>query len=1094
MHLLSPSKYKKYTTTIVCILAILACVGFIGLSSILNLNLLEFSFLIGTSLFLQIDSSLVVKISDQIIIRTQQLTKFVSRIGIQIIVRNKIAVLSSVPYVTNMVERSVKNTHLVVVSILSSIKWLILLIVFIYNLAVPAHSNEFFTINFKPEETPNVTYYVSGTNQTYATKYATMRYSSNPVNVGSWGLLNGVFTWDYVSKGTGVQEIPYGTWYFKRADNKCYSGASHHCPEIRFEPNSTNINAINLGDTMTAQVYYYLGSLPYKYTNLHYVRTNMLFDWRSTSTGEDSNRTNNSDTFSEQYADLKVSVPNESDFSLKLKLSDGTNQPTEHVLTKSEKRSDWAGQEWYYESPYGEWFVRSLADCDSEYYMGFKCSTIFFKPNRTELNRVYGRNITMNLLATTIVAGTTTTESIQYDFIGHPSTSFEFENEGSETIVTGNLLTFDDIKGTATIFKLKESAFTFDAVERLNQSSQSFEQEVGSSESVSDFMASPIGVNFKYGKWYVEDNFSGVEDPHDDLFHSGDLKFLFRPDTTEINSILNTDESIIYTLNFHIHAEDDTTQKITTTSIIVTIDRSSVKPILSITSKTNSVVEGQTATFTITSNVNPMQPFYVSYIPTNTSGDFLNTATFPSGLPQFENLTFSQAEGSEDWTDEIEIDLRETDGVDTEDGSITVTLNTTSDYAFYFAAAEPDNSITINVKDAEYPTLNFAESSYTVTETDADKNMQLTLTISESIGDTIRVSYTIVNESAIGGVDFVDIANGSVTILPNTTSIPIIIQINGDDVSEGDETFKVIISDPPTNAYFSRGISELEATVNIYDDEPILLSAATTNFNVPEDVVDGNFVIDIQLTSAVAHTNSVKTSVSYVTTVSSGTATLGEDFMSPVINRRTINRNSITDSQLIPILNDIDNEGNETFTVTISKLVGASFASGGTELTIDVTIVDNENPELSLAEDSYSITERDTETNVELTFNLSGPIENPVEISYEIIENTATADDDFTNISNGTATVTPNTTSVSISIQIKGDTRNEGNETFMLKVATPPTNAVFADRNSELVATITIIDDEVPTLFVDNSTLSVSEVQEQRILDLYFPDQLVMML
>ena len=130
---------------------------------------------------------------------------------------------------------------------------------------------------------------------------------------------------------------------------------------------------------------------------------------------------------------------------------------------------------------------------------------------------------------------------------------------------------------------------------------------------------------------------------------------------------------------------------------------------------------------------------------------------------------------------------------------------------------------------------------------------------------------------------------------------------------------------------------------------------------------------------------------------------------------------------------------------------------------------------MSFAEDSYSITEEDTDTNVELTFNLSAPIEDPIEISYETIEDTATADVDFTNISNGTAIVTPNTTSVSISIQIKGDMLNEGNETFMVKVVTPPTNAGFTDGVSELLATITIIDDEVPTLSVDNSTLSVSE-------------------
>ena len=675
---------------------------------------------------------------------------------------------------------------------------------------LPTSGSEFMTVDFKPEETPNVTYYVSGTNQTYATKKATLRNSSNPFSFGLWGYLNGVFTWDYERVRKGVIKIPYGTWNVHQTGDKCGDGADYHCPEISFEPNSTNINAINLGDTVRVRLYYKLGSLPFKDANIFYIRTNMLFDWRSTSTAKDSNRTNNQDTFSEQYADLKVVASNDSDLNLKLKLTDGLNNPTEHILTKSEKRSDWAGQEWYYQSPYGEWFVRSLENCTSEYYLGFKCSTVFFKPNRTALNRVYGKNISMNLIATTSSGDTTTTEEIQYDFRGHPSTSFEFENEGSETIETGNQLTFDDIKGTVTIFKLKESAYTFDAVERLNQSSQSFEQVVGPSESVSDFMASPIGVNFKYGKWFVEDNFSGVEDPHDELFHSGDLKFVFKPDTTEISSILNTDESIISTLNFHILQGDDSTPKITTTSIIITIDRSSVKPILSITSKTNSVVEGQTATFTITSNVNPMQPFYVSYIPTNSVGDFLNLSTFPSGLPQFENLTFNQVEGSDDWTAEIEIDLRETDGVDTEDGAISVTLNTASDYAFYFAAAEPDNSVTVRVEDAEKPTLSFSESSYTVAEADVDKNYQLTLNISESIEDAINVTYSIVDESATGGVDFVDIANGSVTILPNTTSIPIIIQIKGDDLSEGDETFKVIISDPPTNAYFSRGISELE--------------------------------------------------------------------------------------------------------------------------------------------------------------------------------------------------------------------------------------------------------------------------------------------
>ena len=178
-------------------------------------------------------------------------------------------------------------------------------------------------------------------------------------------------------------------------------------------------------------------------------------------------------------------------------------------------------------------------------------------------------------------------------------------------------------------------------------------------------------------------------------------------------------------------------------------------------------------------------------------------------------MTFSQAEGSDNWTDEIKISLRETDGVDTEDGSITVTLNTVTDYAFYFAASEPDNVATIIVEDAEKPTLSFAESAYSVDETDADSNMELTLNLSESIDEAVMVAYSIVEETAIGGADFVDIANGSVSIPPYTTSIPLNIQINGDELSESDESFKIVISDPPSNAYFRHGVSSLDAKVTI---------------------------------------------------------------------------------------------------------------------------------------------------------------------------------------------------------------------------------------------------------------------------------------
>ena len=960
----------------------------------------------------------------------------------------------------------------------------VMLIIILCIQVSPSKGADLWEILFNPEETPSVTYYVSGTNQTYATKYATFRLSRNPFSYGVWGYLNGVMRWDWEDVSGGAR-IRFGTWYLAQTGAKCGDGADYHCPQIRFEPNSTNINAINLGDTVRVRLYYRLKN-PYtefKDADIFYIRTNLKFDWRSTSTGKDSNQTINNDTFSEQYADLRIVASNDSDLNLKLKLTDGTNQPTEHVLTKAEKLSNWPGQEWYYKSPYGEWFVRSLENCTSEYYKGFKCSTVFFKPDRAALDDVYGRNITMNIIATRSGGGTTDTESIQYDFRGHPETSFEWDNEGSETIVTGNQLEFNDIPGIATIFKLKESAYTFDAIERLDQSTQLLGSVGGTSELIGDFSAKPIGLNFKYGKWFLEETFTGVEDSHDELFHSGDLKFIFRPNTSAITSILNTDENIISSLNFYIHQGDDSTPKITTTTITVTIDRNAVKPILTITSKSNSIIEGNTAKFTITSNVDPMQPFLVSYIPTNSKGDFLNSTTFPSGLPQFENLIFNQAEGSDDWTDEIEIDLRDADGIDADDGSITVTLNTATDYAFYFAAAEPDNSVTIMVKDAEYPTLSFVENTYSTTEEDTDTNLELTLNLSEAIDEAVVVSYSIIEETAIGGTDFVDITNGSVSFLPNTTSTPINIQIKGDDLSEEDETFKVIISAPPSNAYFFQGISTLEAEVTIVDDEPIIMDVATTDFNVAEDVVNGYFIVDVELTKPVgaAPPNApTPTPVSFlVETSSNGTAIKDVDFKTPerhsTVPRFEFPPDSKTYSFAVPILNDVENEGNETFNLRIHDLQQATFADGTTEHSLELTIIDNEKPTLSFMQDTKTVEEEDSNTNVELTLNLSGPIEEAVDISYELISESATEGTDFVDNGNGVVSIAFNTTSIPISIQIKGDIINEGDETFKVRITTPPSNAVFASGISMLEATITITDDESPTLSVDSSTLTISE-------------------
>ena len=425
------------------------------------------------------------------------------------------------------------------------------------------------------------------------------------------------------------------------------------------------------------------------------------------------------------------------------------------------------------------------------------------------------------------------------------------------------------------------------------------------------------------------------------------------------------------------------------------------------------------------------------------------------------------------------------------DGDETFTLTLSDLVGANFANNVASLEYTITIIDEEDPILTLDSDSIdvAVTETDVDQDVQVTLNLSGAIDNPVNISYSLVDETATGGVDYTDVANGQVTILANTTSIPINLRIKGDDISEDTETFKVRITSPPTNAVFDREVTELEATVTITDDEPNEMRIVNTNFPVSEDidfvvaenVVNAVLVIELELAKPATGES---TPVSFIVETSSGTATKGSaikevDFKTNERFFRGPRHNfPFTKKEFIvkiPIFNDTLNEGNETFGVRIHDLVGATFPAGETDKSFIVKIIDDEKPNLTFANSTKSVAETDVDTNVELLLNLTGPIDEAVDISYEVVAETATEGTDYVDVGNGTVSILANTTSIPINIQIKGDGINEGSETFKVRITDPPSNAAFADGVTELEATVTITDDEIPTLTVDRSTLTVSE-------------------
>ena len=203
--------------------------------------------------------------------------------------------------------------------------------------------------------------------------------------------------------------------------------------------------------------------------------------------------------------------------------------------------------------------------------------------------------------------------------------------------------------------------------------------------------------------------------------------------------------------------------------------------------------------------------------------------------------------------------------------------------------------------------------------------------------------------------------SGEIQIGSKSDSIT--ITITNDDENEGNESFKVKLKSL-TGAVFAGGATEIETTVTIEDDEDPELSFKTTEFNPAEDIQRGMFEVVVELSGA---TDSL---VSFDIALSDGTATKNSDYENPASLRGMIPVGSTEATIMIPITTDLLHEGNETFNLTISNIMGAEVA--GTEVTLvqEITIVDDETPTLQFTNNTFSVAENGTE--VEITVELTG--------------------------------------------------------------------------------------------------------------------------
>lgn len=85
------------------------------------------------------------------------------------------------------------------------------------------------------------------------------------------------------------------------------------------------------------------------------------------------------------------------------------------------------------------------------------------------------------------------------------------------------------------------------------------------------------------------------------------------------------------------------------------------------------------------------------------------------------------------------------------------------------------------------------------------------------IEDNITLSYTTKDGTATAGEDYIAVS-GTVTLYPDESSVPIPVEIIGDNISEDDEYFYLEVSSP-SHGSFGEGVVSLTAARTILDDD-----------------------------------------------------------------------------------------------------------------------------------------------------------------------------------------------------------------------------------------------------------------------------------
>jgi hypothetical protein len=277
--------------------------------------------------------------------------------------------------------------------------------------------------------------------------------------------------------------------------------------------------------------------------------------------------------------------------------------------------------------------------------------------------------------------------------------------------------------------------------------------------------------------------------------------------------------------------------------------------------------------------------------------------------------------------------------------------------------------------------------------------------------------------AATAGVDYAA-KSGTVTFAPGQTRATITVLVSGERVGESDETFAVYLTG--TTAGLMRNY---EAYATIVNDDPLV------SIGGGGTVVEGNAgTKSVTFTVNLSAASDAPLNVTYAT--ADGTATVAGGDYRAASGTLTFAPGQTSKSISVLVNGDRVGEADEYFTFNLT-------AAGVNTATAYAVIQDDE-PRIGI--DSVSVNEGNSGSKLmTFTVTLSAAYDQPVTVNFATHDDSATVAGGDYAAKSGTLTFAPGQTTKTFTVTIKGDTKNEPDESFYVLLSGASNSAFIPD-------------------------------------------------